>query len=84
MSRLIGQPVAVQARADGSPLAFNWHGVLYRVRVLSRWKLATRWRSQRMRWTATTSLSSPLTSKYVSCTLRLRLRRRSRTTNGGC
>lgn len=43
MARRIGQPVAVEARDDGQPLAFNWRGVMYRVRVLSKWHLATRW-----------------------------------------
>ena len=33
----------MQTRTDGAPLAFNWRGILYRCRVLSRWKLATRW-----------------------------------------
>ena len=43
MARRIGHPVAVQARADGAPLAFTWRGVMYRVRVIGRWRLATRW-----------------------------------------
>ena len=43
MARRIGHPVAVQARENGQPLAFNWRGVLYRVRVIGKWKLATRW-----------------------------------------
>jgi Domain of unknown function (DUF6504) len=43
MSRRIGHPVAVQTRENGQPFAFNWRGVLYRVRVLSHWRLATRW-----------------------------------------
>jgi uncharacterized protein DUF6504 len=43
MSRWIGIPVQVERDARGQLLAFTWHGVTYHVRVLSVWKLATRW-----------------------------------------
>lgn len=43
MSRRYSEPIAVQTQQDGSPVAFNWRGTLYRVRIIGRWKLATRW-----------------------------------------
>lgn len=43
MSRRIGLPVRVRMDATGQPQAFTWRGVAYRVRVLSMWRLATRW-----------------------------------------
>jgi hypothetical protein len=43
MSRRIGIAVRVQMRAVGQPSAFTWRGETFRVRVLSRWWLATRW-----------------------------------------
>ena len=43
MARRIGHPVAVQVREGGAPLAFTWRGVMYRVRVIGRWRLATCW-----------------------------------------
>ena len=43
MARRIGHPVAVLTRDDGAPIAFTWRGVMYCVRVIGRWRLATRW-----------------------------------------
>jgi hypothetical protein len=43
MSRRIGIPVRVERDARGQLLAFTWRGGVYRVRVLSVWRLATRW-----------------------------------------
>lgn len=43
MSRRIGQPVRVRITSHGKPRAFTWRDMVYRVQVLSTWKLATRW-----------------------------------------
>lgn len=43
VSRRYSEPVAVQTRRDGRPLAFTWRGVTYHLRVIGCWKLAARW-----------------------------------------
>ena len=43
MARRIGQTIHVETRRDGHPTSFRWRRVIYRVRVLSRWKRSTRW-----------------------------------------
>lgn len=43
MARRIGQTIHVETRRDGHPTSFKWRRVIYRVRVLSRWKLSPSW-----------------------------------------
>jgi hypothetical protein len=44
MSRVYGEPVDVQARADGRPLRFVWRGRLYTVRaILEHWVINREW-----------------------------------------
>lgn len=43
MSRRIGLPVPVDLDAGGLPCRFEWRGHVYRVRVISVWRLQDRW-----------------------------------------
>ena len=43
MSRRVHRPVPVEVAPDGSPLAFTWHDVTYRVTVIGKWHLMDRW-----------------------------------------
>jgi len=57
---------------------------MYRVRVIRRWRLATRWWGpSEAGQTATSSASSPRTSKSSSCTMRPRPPPRFPTTSAG-
>lgn len=42
MARRIGEPITVWTRRR-QPIAFAWRGATYQVRVIGRWRLATRW-----------------------------------------
>lgn len=71
MARRIGDPVAVETRDDGRPIAFTWRRVMYRVRVIGQWRLATRWWGLPMQPIATTSVSSHRTSRSSNSTAKL-------------
>lgn len=44
MSRMYGEPVEVQVRADGRPIRFVWRSRLYLVRaVAGRWVINKEW-----------------------------------------
>ncbi|HEX4831571.1 MAG TPA: DUF6504 family protein [Trebonia sp.] len=44
MSRVYGEPVEVQARADGRPTRFAWRGRLYTVRaIVEHWVVNREW-----------------------------------------
>jgi len=44
MNRVHGEPVKVQARADGRPLRFVWRSRLYTVRaILEHWVISREW-----------------------------------------
>ncbi len=44
MNRVYGEPVNVQARADGRPLRFVWRSRLYTVRtILEHWVINREW-----------------------------------------
>jgi len=44
MSMVYGEPVNVQARDDGRPARFVWHGRLYTVRaILEHWVINREW-----------------------------------------
>jgi hypothetical protein len=44
MNRVYGEPVKVQARADGRPLRFVWRSRLYTVRaILEHWVINREW-----------------------------------------
>jgi hypothetical protein len=44
MSRVYGEPVEVQARADGRPARFVWRGRLYTVRsIAEHWVINREW-----------------------------------------
>jgi hypothetical protein len=43
LSRRYRDPIAVTAADDGQPFAFTWRGQSYRVQVIGRWRLRTRW-----------------------------------------
>jgi hypothetical protein len=44
MNKVHGEPVHVQARADGRPVRFVWHDRLYTVRaILEHWVISREW-----------------------------------------
>ena len=43
MSRRVHRPVPVEVAPDGSPIAFTWRDMFYRVKVIGQWRLQDRW-----------------------------------------